>query len=304
MAHDCYAYGMVAPSTLVLLEDGYPAANGYAEISRTLFNMAGEAVAGAWTLARLGWRPRIDGRWLADGEQAAELLRFLEAGGVDCSRLERRPGFRPPEEIVVSDGPTRTVLGAYKKILFGDRCWNPPRAEDIEAAAIALVDPFLGAESELCAALCRRAGVPYVTIDCGPGGPIARDSMAIIVSEEYLLREFPDASRWPEVFERYLAECPGLVVFTHGAEPIEYALPGRLPRGKRTMPALAVEAVDSTGAGDSFRAGFAHGILSGLGLEDSLRVARAVAAMVVSSFPGVLAAPTAAELGAFMATPR
>jgi sugar/nucleoside kinase (ribokinase family) len=300
---DAYCYGMVAPGTLYVLEGAFPAPNGYAEVSRSLFNIAGEAVAGAWVLARLGLSAKLGGRWLADAPLSDELLAFLRSGGVDVSALRKVPGYRPVEEIVITDGKTRTIFGGYVKILFTERQWDPPSADDVSNSRIVLLDPFLGAESELCAEYCARSRVPSVSIDVKPESPIARGAAALIVSEEHLLRDFPEPSSWELIFRRYAENCPGLLVFTFGAEELWWAPPGKGNRGMNRMKPFSVEAKDSTGAGDSFRAAVAWGLLEGLGPEACLRRACALAAMVCERFPGVLLSPLSAELGAFLAEP-
>lgn len=61
-------------------------------------------------------------------------------------------------------------------------------------------------------------------------------------------------------------------------------------------PALAVEALDSTGAGDVFAAGFITGTLAGWSLADRLRFSNLVAALSVQRFGGSLAAPDWLEI--------
>ena len=53
-----------------------------------------------------------------------------------------------------------------------------------------------------------------------------------------------------------------------------------------------VKAVDTTGAGDTFNAGFVYGMLSGWELEDVARFANAAAAISVTKLGGATAAPT------------
>ena len=45
------------------------------------------------------------------------------------------------------------------------------------------------------------------------------------------------------------------------------------------MPAFAVEALDTTGAGDVFRGGFIYALLQGWPIADGLRFANAAAAV-------------------------
>ncbi len=45
--HRVYAYGVVAPSTLIEPEDGYPPEGGYAELRAVHRSFGGDAAAGA-----------------------------------------------------------------------------------------------------------------------------------------------------------------------------------------------------------------------------------------------------------------
>jgi sugar/nucleoside kinase (ribokinase family) len=62
-----------------------------------------------------------------------------------------------------------------------------------------------------------------------------------------------------------------------------------------TAPALAVEVVDTTGAGDSFNAGFLYGQLNDYTLEESLVLACACGSLSTRSAGGTAAQPTLSE---------
>ena len=61
-------------------------------------------------------------------------------------------------------------------------------------------------------------------------------------------------------------------------------------------PAYRVTAVDTTGAGDSFNAGFVYGYLSGMDLLGSLRCGNACGAMSVTRLGGNTGFPDRAAL--------
>jgi sugar/nucleoside kinase (ribokinase family) len=65
-------------------------------------------------------------------------------------------------------------------------------------------------------------------------------------------------------------------------------------------PAVACDAVDTTGAGDCFNAGLMAGLLAGDSLEDSLRQANVCAGLSTTA-PGVTAAPFLDEVRRFLA---
>jgi sugar/nucleoside kinase (ribokinase family) len=58
--------------------------------------------------------------------------------------------------------------------------------------------------------------------------------------------------------------------------------------------------VDTTGAGDAFRAGFLYGVLTGASVEESCRYANAVAALKCRDLGARGALPTEEELNDFI----
>ncbi len=68
------------------------------------------------------------------------------------------------------------------------------------------------------------------------------------------------------------------------------------------VPALRVEPLDTTGAGDSFDAGFVYGLLQGWSLEESLRLATVCGSLSITRVGGTEAQPTPEE--AIAALPR
>jgi sulfofructose kinase len=66
-----------------------------------------------------------------------------------------------------------------------------------------------------------------------------------------------------------------------------------------TVPGFAVSAVDTTGAGDVFRGGFIHGVLSGWPLERTLRFANAAAAISCTRLGAMNGVPSLDEVTRF-----
>jgi sugar/nucleoside kinase (ribokinase family) len=70
---DVYVYGVIASSTLHLLQHSFPSPDGYAEIVQTYSMTGGEALNSAIVLSRLGLRVQLDGNWLGDTTQGKHL---------------------------------------------------------------------------------------------------------------------------------------------------------------------------------------------------------------------------------------
>lgn len=69
-----------------------------------------------------------------------------------------------------------------------------------------------------------------------------------------------------------------------------------------TAPAFKVHAVDTTGAGDVFRAGFIYGLVHGLSMEDTLRTANAAAAVSCTRLGALNGVPTLNEVRELLAS--
>lgn len=67
------------------------------------------------------------------------------------------------------------------------------------------------------------------------------------------------------------------------------------------LPAWPVEAVDATGAGDAFAAGFVHSLLQGAAPDEAGRYANAVGALTASGIGAIAPQPSHDRVAAFMA---
>jgi sugar/nucleoside kinase (ribokinase family) len=104
----------------------------------------------------------------------------------------------------------------------------------------------------------------------------------------------PDA----ETAARELARAAGLVVVKDGADG---SLAAERDRLVRAGP-LAAEAVDATGAGDAFDAGFLAAHLGGEPLERALVIGNACGALSTRALGGVDGLPTMDEVAALLET--
>jgi sugar/nucleoside kinase (ribokinase family) len=295
-----YSYGMISPSTVHVLRSdfAYPKPNTYAEIARSYASIGGEAANSAIVLAKLGLLSKLDGNWIHPA-RAAKVTGLLRPLGVDVSRLTVSEAGGT-EEVVIADRDSRTVFGNYASFHAGPRQWNEPAPDDIREAGIVCLDPYFKEQSLQAARLCVELRTPYVTLDCPYDGEIARHAAALVVSHELREQTYP-ARDVRELFAEFQERCQGLVIFTFGSEELWYARRGG---ERKTREPYAIEPLDTTGAGDSFRAGVAYGILQRWDDERIVELASAVAACVCLTVPHTLNAPGLDAILSFMAAHR
>ncbi len=298
--HDVYAYGVIASSTLHLLAQPFPQADGYAEVAETFNMTGGEALNSAIVMRRLGLSVRLDGNWLGDTRDGRLLLDTIMELGIDAERLVVEPNGVGAREVVVSDHNSRTIFGNYIALLNSGRKWNVPREADIAAARIVCVDPPFGDESAAVGRMAESAGVPFVAIDCPFDSQLSTASAAVIVAGEYRERAYAGADI-DSLFDEYRSRSSGLVVLTRGEGSVLF---GRAGGAAETLPAFDVQTRDTAGAGDAFRAGLIYGLLQNWNDRDAVRYAAAVAAIVCTRFPGVMDSPTRAEVEALFEPPN
>jgi sugar/nucleoside kinase (ribokinase family) len=120
----------------------------------------------------------------------------------------------------------------------------------------------------------------------------------VVIAESFIRENYPDCDR-EQLFRDYQAATAGLTVFTFGDAPVWYARPDEAIRYSRPF---SIDAVDTTGGGDSFRAGIVYGFLEKWPDDKMIEFAAAVAAINCTRFPGVLNSPTLDEVAEFTST--
>jgi len=294
---DVYAFGHVSTGRILRLKDSFPAPDGYGEVAEDLENHSGEATGSALVLARLGSAVRLEGNWIGDNEQCRRTLEFLRGRGIDVSGLRVEPGYPGVREIVISDGATRTVFGRYCDLLFTTPQWDMPSIDRMRGAKLAVVDPAFGEATLAVARGASELGIPLATCDTPPEGELAMSATILVISNEFLRREFPGSEhpgkKREAMFRRYLEACQGLVVFTSGSGTTRY---GRAGKDLGGIEPFRVDVLDSAGAGDSFRGGLAWASLRGMSDRDAVRFASAVAGLVCTTAPGCLHPPSLAQV--------
>jgi sugar/nucleoside kinase (ribokinase family) len=276
--------GVHVLDVLVRPVEAIPEGQGGELVEEIRVTAAGSAGGTALVLAKLGARVKSAG---AIGTDAAGdmLLSLLERDGVDTGLLVRRDDVQTSASVLPirpsGERPAFHVVGANGTFTPADL---PP--EEIEAAThLHLGGPeFMGGEAAApLLARAREHGVVTSADVLAPGEPGLLEWIGPALAElDYFLPNddqvlaLTGADDVEAGCRALLDRGVGCVAATRGADGVLLVDED----GAQQIPAVEVEAVDTTGCGDAFSAGFLRGLGLGRDRPAAARLGCAAAAMV------------------------
>ena len=255
-------------------------------------------------LARLGLHTSLAAAFGDDhyGEYCWDALQQGE--GIDLTMSRKVPGWHSPVTVSMAYEGERTMVShgheapASAMASVPGRAFPhcPPRAR----AAVASLVP--GRSEPWVAAAARNGALIFADVGWDETGRWDLDALPDLKHCLAFLPNAEEAMRYtrttcPRAAAHALAERVPLAVVTLGPEGA-YAVDGETGNASE-VPAIEVEALDPTGAGDVFVAGFVTGTLADWPLADRLAFAGLTAALSVQEFGGSLSAPGWAEVAAW-----
>jgi len=284
-------YGVLCVDQIVRT-DAYPRPDGHARILEEGRFVGGEAVNSAVALTRLGVPVTLRGNFVGADDRGrffSETVRSIP--DLECSGIVTKPGFKTHYAVIVSsrDGH-RTILGSFVELQS-----FPLNEEDFEGNQFLSVDAFLGAHALSAAESAKARGLPVVSIEIAPASAMTKYCDVAINSQGFMRRH--RLGRPEEVGTSLLEAGVKTAVITQGADG---CLVFDAREGCFHQSAFGVPVVDSTGAGDAFRAGFIYGRLRQCELRDLVRFASAVAALNCRGIGGCAHAPCLEEVEYFL----
>ena len=234
-------------------------------------------------LGQLGLRPVLVG---AAGEDFADYRSWLERHGVDCSHVRISETRHTARFVCTTDTTMAQFASFYPGAMTEARLIElapiVARVGEPEYVLIGADDPdgMLRHTDE-----CRQRGYPFIAdpsqqLAFSEGELIRRliDGAAILFSNEYESHMIEQKTGWSaaEILSRVGVQVTtlgkdGVRIFREGEETIE------LPAARDVV------AVEPTGVGDAFRAGFLAALAWGVSLERSAQVGCVLAAYVVET---------------------
>jgi len=298
---DVYLTGTVFLDIIFTGLDSAPV-RGTESWARGMGSSPGGVANMATALARLGLRTSLAAAF-GDDHYGDYCWDALEQGeGIDLSPSRTVPGWHSPVTVSMAYEGERTMVShghepPPEPVPLPEGAPEcPPRAR----AAVASLVP--GIRAPWIAQAASKGARIFADVGWDDTGAWDLAGLADLEHCEAFLPNAQEAMRYtrtdcPRKAAHALTEHVPLAVVTLGAEGA-YAVDGRTGE-TAVVPAIAVEALDPTGAGDVFVAGFVTGTLADWPLADRLAFAGLTAALSVQEFGGSLSAPGWAEIGAW-----
>lgn len=299
---DVYLTGTVFLDIIFTGLDSAPV-RGTESWARGMGSSPGGVANMATALARLGLRTSLAAAFGDDhyGEYCWEALEQGE--GIDLALSRTVPGWHSPVTVSMAYEGERTMVSHGHEAPPPDFAFDGKHAPGCPPPTRACVASLVPGRREGwlgCAA--GRGSRIFADVGWDDSGRWDPADLADLEHCEAFLPNAEEAMRYtrtdcPRAAARKLADLVPLAVVTLGPEGA-YAVDGRTGEGAE-VPAIDVEALDPTGAGDVFVAGFVTGTLADWPLTDRLAFAGLSAALSVQEFGGSLSAPGWAEIAAW-----
>jgi sugar/nucleoside kinase (ribokinase family) len=289
---------------LILSGDVTPAF-GQAEklVDTATLTIGGSTTIFACGAARLGLRVAFAGV-AGDDEFGAFMRRALTARGVDMAGLTADPSLQTGISVHLARGFDRAILtysGTVSRLRFDHLDLALiPRARHLHLGAYFLLDS-LQADVPRLFDLAHAAGLTTsLDTNFDPSEQWNGVLWDVLTRTDVFLPNETEACAItgaddPLAALAILAQRVPTVALKRGSAG------SSAQRGGESMhaPALLVDAVDTTGAGDSFDGGFLYGVLQDWSLQDCLRLANACGALSTRCRGGTDGQPTLAEAATY-----
>ncbi|CAL9316506.1 PfkB family carbohydrate kinase [Streptomyces olindensis] len=293
---DVYLTGTVFLDIIFTGLDSAPV-RGTESWARGMGSSPGGVANMATALARLGLRTSLAAAFGDDhyGDYCWDALEHGE--GIDLSPSRTVPGWHSPVTVSMAYEGERTMVShGHEPPPEEPAPECPPRAR----AAVASLAP--GVSAPWIAQAASKGTRVFGDVGWDDTGAWDLAALPDLRHCEAFLPNAEEAMRYtradcPRAAAHALTEYVPLAVVTLGADGA-YAVDRRTGETAE-VPAIEVEALDPTGAGDVFVAGFVTGTLADWPLADRLAFAGLTAALSVQEFGGSLSAPGWSEIAAW-----
>jgi len=298
---DVLGVGCTAVDDLLYVQS-YPPADAKVAVERRERQCGGLTATALVAAARQGAQCAYAGA-LGEDELSLFVLAAMTRERVDVSPVGHHDQAGPFHSTIIVDQTAHTRNIFFQSPAVVGPIATTPTDEQVRAARVLLIDHYGGLSTVRVQKAARDAGVSIVADlereDCPQFQEILRLSDHLIISQRFAAK---------------ISECPApadaaaallrpenqAVVVTCGPQGC-WAI-GRGQSQPRHFPAFAVDAVDTTGCGDTFHGVYAAELARGASLAQCIRRASAAAALKATCRGGQKGIPTRDVVDRFLQT--
>lgn len=275
----------------------FPTLNSKMRVRQFSKQGGGQVATALVALARWGMKTKYIGKVGGD-EFGSFSLESIRQEGVDVSSVTIEPDATNQFAVILVDGISgeRTILwDRDERLMYRE---GELRKEEVCSGKILHLDGHDIHAAIQCARWAKEKGIPTV-IDIDKVEPLTGE---LIKEIDFVIT----SSRFPSLYtgipdqEKALLELQkhtnGFLCATLGHEGAMALVNGEIVHSK----GFPIKAVDTTGAGDVFHAGFIYGLLQNREVVEILRFANAVAALKCRDLGGRKGIPTLGEAQRFL----
>lgn len=296
---DAVGFGTNAIDFLIIVPE-YPEFNSKIEMTDYIQLAGGEVATAMVGLNRLDLKTAYVGRF-GDDKAGDFGLQSLRDEGVDVRFAEQISEAKTQIAFIIIDERSgeRTVIWKRDKKLS-----YKPEDVPLETAGLGKVLHFTPHDTQACVRLANKAGKENTIVSTDIDN-VFEGIEQLLPNVDILLAsaEFPEKLLGIKDHQTALLELKlrfgcSIVGITLGETGSLILCENEFIRSRGF--AVPGGCKDTTGAGDSFRTGFLYGLLSGATVEESARMANAVAALKCREIGARTALPNRAELNSLL----
>ncbi|MEZ2140991.1 ribokinase [Bradyrhizobium sp. DN5] len=289
---------------VVATADRHPKVGETVAGRQVLYFPGGKGANQAVAASRLGARTTLIGR-LGKDSFGAELKVFLRSQGIDLGYLQETTDAHTGTAIITvaeADNTIVVIPGANALVDADDVSVVPLLEGDIAVSQFEIPLPAIAAFFQRARAAGATTLLNPAPAQSMPGELLALVDILVLNETElgFLagteLSDGDEAARIIEVARQLQARPDQTICVTLGRRGV-LALAGR---EEISVPGRAVQAVDTTGAGDCFVGALAARLADGTALHDALTFANAAASISVQRMGAGPSMPTAKEVAAVL----
>jgi sugar/nucleoside kinase (ribokinase family) len=254
--------------------------------------LGGTAANAAAAILRLGARPLLHGA-VGDDPLGGWTLTLLRDAGLDPSHVRVRPGRTMMAVILSGDGQRQIIVDRG----VADQVGSEELTADLSAHDVVYLSttPLSLAQTVLAAGTGARVVIGLearqITHDSAPAWRHAWALSGLMVTNSAGEQALIDA----EAHRPAESQPPGALIVTQGPAGATFTMAS----GRRVrVPAVAVDAVDATGAGDCFAGALCFFLTQGETMLDSVRLAVVAASLSARSLGSQGGLPDQAQVRA------